>query len=57
VVEPVVELSVEVIAGAGFDWILLDCETRRTTFESLTTQLAAAPYPSHAVCACRGTTW
>ena len=38
--------SVEVIAGAGFDWILLDCEHSPNDLESLLTQLqAAAPYP------------
>jgi 4-hydroxy-2-oxoheptanedioate aldolase len=37
--------SVEVIAGAGFDWILLDCEHSPNDLESLLTQLqAAAPY-------------
>jgi len=42
--------SVEVIAGAGFDWILLDCEHSPNDLESLLSQLqAAAPYPSHPV--------
>src|SRR5258708_11786005 len=42
--------SVEVIAGAGFDWILLDTEHSPNELESLLTQLqAAAPYPTHAV--------
>jgi 4-hydroxy-2-oxoheptanedioate aldolase len=42
--------SVEVIAGAGYDWILLDCEHSPNDLESLLTQLqAAAPYPSHPV--------
>lgn len=42
--------SVEVIAGAGFDWILLDTEHSPNDLESVLTQLqAAAPYPSHAV--------
>src|SRR5512146_359904 len=37
--------SVEVIAGAGFDWILLDCEHSPNDLENLLTQLqAAAPY-------------
>lgn len=37
--------SVEVIAGAGFDWILLDSEHSPNDLESLLTQLqAAAPY-------------
>jgi len=39
--------SVEVIAGAGFDWILLDSEHSPNDLESLLTQLqAAAPYPT-----------
>src|ERR1043165_2046240 len=42
--------SVEVIAGAGFDWILLDCEHSPNDLESLLTQLqAAAAYPTHPV--------
>jgi 4-hydroxy-2-oxoheptanedioate aldolase len=42
--------SVEVIAGAGFDWILLDTEHSPNDLESVLTQLqAAAPYPSHPV--------
>src|SRR3954467_7004633 len=42
--------SVEVIAGAGFDWILLDSEHSPADLENLLTQLqAAAPYPAHAV--------
>jgi 4-hydroxy-2-oxoheptanedioate aldolase len=42
--------SVEVIAGAGFDWILLDTEHSPADLENLLTQLqAAAPYPAHAV--------
>ena len=42
--------SVEVIAGAGFDWILLDCEHSPNDLESVLTQLqAAAPYPEHPV--------
>ena len=42
--------SVEVIAGAGFDWILLDMEHSPNDLESLLTQLqAAAPYPTHPV--------
>lgn len=42
--------TVEVIAGAGFDWILLDTEHSPNDLESLLTQLqAAAPYPTHAV--------
>lgn len=39
--------SVEVIAGAGYDWLLLDCEHAPNDLESLLTQLqACAPYPS-----------
>jgi 4-hydroxy-2-oxoheptanedioate aldolase len=42
--------SVEVIAGAGFDWILLDCEHSPNDLESLLAQLqAAAPYPGHPI--------
>lgn len=42
--------TVEVIAGAGFDWILLDTEHSPSDLENLLTQLqAAAPYPSHSV--------
>ena len=42
--------SVEVIAGAGFDWILLDTEHSPNELESLLTQLqAAAPYATHPV--------
>jgi 4-hydroxy-2-oxoheptanedioate aldolase len=42
--------TVEVIAGAGFDWILLDSEHSPADLENLLAQLqAAAPYPSHAV--------
>src|SRR5256885_5991371 len=38
--------SVEVIAGAGFDWILLDTEHSPSDLESVLTQLqAAAPPP------------
>ena len=39
--------SVEVIAGAGYDWLLLDCEHAPNDLESLLAQLqACAPYPS-----------
>ena len=42
--------TVEVIAGAGFDWILLDCEHSPNELENLLTQLqAAAPYAAHPV--------
>ncbi|HEX6795326.1 MAG TPA: aldolase/citrate lyase family protein [Casimicrobiaceae bacterium] len=39
--------SMEIVAGAGFDWILLDTEHSPNDLESLVTQLqAAAAYPS-----------
>jgi 4-hydroxy-2-oxoheptanedioate aldolase len=42
--------TVEVIAGAGFDWILLDSEHSPNDLESLLTQVqAAAPYPCQPV--------
>src|SRR5204862_490183 len=42
--------SVEVIAGAGFDWLLLDMEHSPNDLESLLAQLqAAAPYGTHPV--------
>ncbi len=42
--------TVEVIAGAGFDWILLDTEHSPSDLENLLTQLqAAAPYATHPV--------
>jgi len=42
--------TVEVIAGAGFDWIVLDSEHSPADLENLLTQLqAAAPYPTHPV--------
>jgi 4-hydroxy-2-oxoheptanedioate aldolase len=42
--------SVEVIAGAGYDWLLLDMEHSPNDLESLLAQLqAAAPYPTHPV--------
>ncbi len=42
--------AVEVIAGAGFDWILLDTEHSPNDLENLLTQLqAAAAYPVSAV--------
>ena len=42
--------AAEVIAGAGFDWLLLDTEHAPNDLESLLTQLqAVAPYPSHPV--------
>jgi 4-hydroxy-2-oxoheptanedioate aldolase len=42
--------SVEVIAGAGFDWLLLDMEHSPNDLESLLPQLqAAAPYATHPV--------
>lgn len=42
--------SVEVLAGAGFDWILIDSEHAPADLENLLRQLqAAAPYPTHPV--------
>src|ERR671934_430894 len=42
--------SVEVLAGAGFDWLLLDMEHSPSDLENLLGQLqAAAPYPTHPV--------
>jgi len=42
--------TVEVIAGAGFDWILLDMEHSPNDLESLLAQLqASAPYATHPV--------
>jgi 4-hydroxy-2-oxoheptanedioate aldolase len=42
--------TVEVIAGAGFDWLLLDMEHSPNDLESLLGQLqAAAPYPTHPI--------
>ncbi|OGA12339.1 MAG: 2-dehydro-3-deoxyglucarate aldolase [Betaproteobacteria bacterium RIFCSPHIGHO2_12_FULL_69_13] len=42
--------SVEVIAGAGFDWILLDMEHSPNELANVLGQLqAAAPYPTHTV--------
>ena len=42
--------TVEVIAGAGFDWILLDMEHSPNDLENLVTQLqAAAPYPTTSI--------
>jgi 4-hydroxy-2-oxoheptanedioate aldolase len=43
-------VTVELIAGAGYDWILLDMEHAPNDLESLVGQLQAAePYPTHAV--------
>jgi 4-hydroxy-2-oxoheptanedioate aldolase len=42
--------TVEVIAGAGFDWLLLDMEHSPNDLESVLSQLqAAAPYPSNPI--------
>jgi 4-hydroxy-2-oxoheptanedioate aldolase len=42
--------TVEVVAGAGFDWLLLDMEHSPNDLESLIGQLqAAAPYATHPV--------
>jgi len=42
--------TVEVVAGAGFDWLLLDTEHSPVDLENLLTQLqGAAPYPTHPI--------
>jgi 4-hydroxy-2-oxoheptanedioate aldolase len=42
--------ATELVAGSGFDWILLDTEHSPNDLESVLQQLqAAAPYPSHPV--------
>ena len=42
--------TAEVCAGAGFDWLLLDCEHSPNELDMLLCQLQAiAPYPSHPV--------
>ena len=42
--------SAEIVAGAGFDWLLLDCEHSPNDLESLLTQLqAVAAYPTSPV--------
>jgi 4-hydroxy-2-oxoheptanedioate aldolase len=42
--------TVEVIAGSGFDWILIDTEHSPNDLESVLAQLqAAAPYPTHPI--------
>ena len=42
--------TVEAVAGAGFDWLLLDSEHSPVDIENLLTQLqAAAPYASHPI--------
>jgi 4-hydroxy-2-oxoheptanedioate aldolase len=42
--------AVEVTAGAGFDWILIDTEHSPNDLESVVTQLqAAAGYPTHPI--------
>src|SRR4051794_37610021 len=39
--------ALEVVAGAGFDWLLLDCEHSSNDLESLLSQLqAVAAYPA-----------
>ena len=43
-------IAAEIVAGAGFDWILIDTEHSPNDLESVLQQLqAAAPYPTHAV--------
>ncbi|MGC1817266.1 MAG: aldolase/citrate lyase family protein, partial [Casimicrobiaceae bacterium] len=42
--------AIEAVAGAGFDWLLLDMEHSPNDLESLVTQLqAAAAYPTASV--------
>ena len=42
--------AVELLAGSGFDWLLLDTEHSPNDLESVLQQLqAAAPYPTHPV--------
>lgn len=42
--------TVEVIAGAGYDWLLIDTEHSPNDLESVLTQLqAVAPYPTHPI--------
>ncbi|HYS51056.1 MAG TPA: aldolase/citrate lyase family protein, partial [Burkholderiales bacterium] len=42
--------ATELVAGSGFDWILLDTEHSPNDLESVLRQLqAAAPYPTHPV--------
>jgi len=49
--------TVEVVAGAGFDWLLLDSEHSPVEIENLLTQLqAAAPYASLADAKAAGAT-
>lgn len=43
-------VTVELLAGAGFDWMLIDMEHSPADLESVFRQLQAAqPYPTHAV--------
>ena len=42
--------TVEVIAGAGFDWILLDSEHSPADLENLLAQLRSANVPVAAIC-------
>src|SRR5574340_592108 len=42
--------SAEIVAGAGFDWLLLDSEHSPADVENLLRQLqAVAPYPTHPI--------
>jgi 4-hydroxy-2-oxoheptanedioate aldolase len=42
--------AIELVAGSGFDWLLLDTEHSPNDLESVLTQLqAVAPYPTHPV--------
>ena len=51
--------TVEVIAGAGFDWILLDCEHSPNDLEIAAHAAAGrgALPDARRSCACPGTTW
>lgn len=49
--------SAELLAGAGFDWLLIDGEHAPNSVQTILTQLQAiAPYPSQPVVRPRGTT-
>jgi 4-hydroxy-2-oxoheptanedioate aldolase len=42
--------AIELVAGSGFDWLLIDTEHSPNDLESVLTQLqAVAPYPTHPV--------
>jgi 4-hydroxy-2-oxoheptanedioate aldolase len=47
---PASHYAVEITAGAGYDWLLLDTEHSPNDLESLLAQLqACAPYPTHPI--------